>query len=79
MCRVRLKEYQNSYAEQMVKYGLQRDIEGSEAKHVATSQYYRGLYAQNEILQEMADKTRHEKSYSNNPLCFVIHKLLLWQ
>ena len=43
MSRVRLKEYQNSYAEQMAKYGLKRGIEGSGAKHVATSQYYRDL------------------------------------
>ena len=52
MSRIRLKEYQNTYAEQMVKYGLRRGIEGSEAKHVATSQYYRDLLNQTESIQE---------------------------
>lgn len=52
MSRVRLKEYQNTYAEQMAKYGLKRGIEGSEAKHVATSQYYRDLLNQTESVQE---------------------------
>lgn len=50
--RLKLKEYQNSYAEQMAKYSLQRSVDGSEAIHVATSQYYRGLYAQNKIQEE---------------------------
>lgn len=43
MSRVRLKEYQNSYAEQMAKYGLQRGIDGSEARHISTQQYYKEL------------------------------------
>lgn len=51
MSRVKLKEYQNTYAEQMAKYGLQRGIEGSEAKHVTTSQYYRKLLNQTESIQ----------------------------
>lgn len=51
MSRIRLKEYQNTYAEQMAKYGLQRGIDGSEAKHVATSQYYRDLLTQSESVQ----------------------------
>lgn len=51
MSRVKLKEYQNSYAEQMAKYGLQRGIEGSEAKHITTSQYYRDLLDQTESIQ----------------------------
>ena len=51
MSRTKLKEYQNTYAEQMAKYGLQRSIEGSEAKHVTTSQYYRDLLSQTESIQ----------------------------
>lgn len=51
MSRTKLKEYQNTYAEQMAKYGLQRGIEGSEAKHVTTSQYYRDLLSQTESIQ----------------------------
>lgn len=51
MSRVKLKEYQNTYAEQMAKFGLQRGIEGSEAKHITTSQYYRELLNQTESIQ----------------------------
>jgi len=51
MTRAKLKAYQNSYPEAMVKYGLQRGIEGSEARHIGTSQYYRDLVSQNENLK----------------------------
>ena len=51
MSRIKLKEYQNTYAETMAKYGLKRGIEGSEAKHVTTSQYYRDLLTQTESIQ----------------------------
>ncbi|WP_300704541.1 MobV family relaxase [Bacteroides sp.] len=51
MSRIKLKEYQNTYAEQMAKFGLQRGIEGSEAKHITTSQYYRELLNQTESIQ----------------------------
>ncbi|MDY9918100.1 MAG: MobV family relaxase [Proteiniphilum sp.] len=51
MTRAKLKAYQNSYPEAMAKYGLQRGIEGSEARHIGTSQYYRDLVSQNENLK----------------------------
>ncbi len=52
MTRDKLKGYQDSYALAMAKYGLQRGIDGSEARHIATPQYYRNLYAKNEDLKE---------------------------
>lgn len=52
MARDKLKAYQDSYAEAMNKYGLQRGIEGSEARHVSTQQFYRNLHLQNETLKE---------------------------
>ena len=52
MSRVALKGYQDSYAHVMEKYGLQRGVDGSEAKHISTSQYYRDLQQQSESLQE---------------------------
>lgn len=52
MARTKLKEYQNTYAKAMSKYGLQRGIEGSVARHINTSQYYRELYTQKEDLKE---------------------------
>ena len=41
MRRTRLHEYQNSYAEAMKPFGLQRGIVGSTAKHQANSEYYK--------------------------------------
>ncbi|MDR0505707.1 MAG: plasmid recombination protein [Dysgonamonadaceae bacterium] len=64
MARNKLKEYQDSYAEAMSRYGLRRGIDGSEARHISTQQYYRELFAQNEnlkadneILQEQKEET----------------------
>jgi hypothetical protein len=36
----------------MQKYGLERGIKGSDARHISTLQYYRELFAQNENLKE---------------------------
>jgi len=69
MTRDNLERFQNTYAEKMQKYGLERGIKGSEARHISTPQYYRELFAQNEDLkenivamkeeqQEIYDKTR---------------------
>ncbi len=52
MSRLKLKEYQNTYAEAMQKYGLERGVEGSTAKHVSTSKYYRDLIEQSENIQQ---------------------------
>lgn len=52
MTRVRLKEYQNSYAVAMAKYGLQRGIDGSEARHVTTQEFYRHAIARQQGLQD---------------------------
>lgn len=46
-----LIRYQDTYAEQMAAYGLQRGIKGSEAQHISTHEYYRSLIAQGEDLQ----------------------------
>ena len=51
MSRPNLIRYQDTYAEQMAAYGLQRGIKGSEAQHVSTHEYYRSLIAQGEGLQ----------------------------
>ena len=51
MSRANLIRYQDTYAEQMVAYGLQRGIKGSEAQHISTHEYYRSLIAQGEDLQ----------------------------
>ena len=41
MTRLKLKSYQDTYAIAMAKYGLQRGIDGSKARHKSTQQYYR--------------------------------------
>jgi len=51
MSRANLIHYQDTYAEQMAAYGLQRGIKGSEAQHISTHEYYRNLIAQGEDLQ----------------------------
>ena len=61
MARDKLKNYQDSYAEWMQKYGLPRGIEGSEAKHITTQQFYRELYVENEHLKEDIQEQKQEQ------------------
>lgn len=56
MTRVKLKAYQDSYAEAMSKYGLERGIVGSEARHVTTQEFYRNAIAQQQNLQDNIDE-----------------------
>jgi Plasmid recombination enzyme. len=51
MSRANLIRYQDTYADQMAAYGLQRGIKDSEAQHISTHDYYRSLIAQGEDLQ----------------------------
>ncbi len=53
MTRLRLKSYQDTYAVAMAKYGLQRGIDGSKARHKSTQQYYRDI-------QKLADNLKAE-------------------
>ena len=62
MARNKLKEYQDSYAEAMNKYGLNRGIEGSEARHISTQQFYRELFVQNENLKENIEVLQEQKT-----------------
>ncbi|MFC0343837.1 MobV family relaxase [Epilithonimonas hispanica] len=60
MARNKLKHYQNTYAVAMAKYGLRRGIEGSEAKHISTSEYYRNLHEQNQQLEQEKNQKQSE-------------------
>ena len=71
MSRIKLKEYQNTYAEQMAKYGLQRGIEGSEAKHVSTSQYYRDLIETTRTVKSDVAKLQEQKEQAKQELSQV--------
>lgn len=55
MARHRLKHYQDTYAQAMNKYGLQRGVDGSLARHISTMQYYKQLVEQQDSLQENID------------------------
>ncbi len=46
LTREKLVAYHDSYAKAMAKYGLQRGVRGSEARHTTTAQYYRNLKRQ---------------------------------
>lgn len=52
MSRIKLKEYQDTYAAAMAKYGLQRGIDGSKARHVTAQEFYRNAIAQQQNLQD---------------------------
>lgn len=52
MARDKLKHYQDIYAEAMNKYSLQRGVDGSLARHVSTSQYYKEMIEQQGSIQE---------------------------
>ena len=68
MSRANLKHYQNTYAEVMQKYGLQRGIEGSETQHISTHEYYRSLMAQGKDIQEDVEALLKQKEQAEQEL-----------
>ena len=63
MARDKLKAYQTTYAEAMAKYGLQRGVEGSEAKHISTQQYYREVFVRtNEMAEQIENLKEQQKT-----------------
>lgn len=52
MTKDKLVHYQDSYAQTMAKYGLERGIKGSEARHITTSEFYRNQKVESINLQE---------------------------
>lgn len=71
MSRTRLKSYQNTYAAAMQKYGLQRGIDGSEAQHISTHEYYRNLMLLGKNLQEDVDELLKQKEQEEKALAKV--------
>lgn len=59
--RENLELFQDTYAEKINKYGLQRGIKGSDARHITTPQYYRDLYEQNKGLKEDIEYLQDQK------------------
>ncbi|MFA5434087.1 MAG: MobV family relaxase [Candidatus Paceibacterota bacterium] len=68
MSRAKLKEYQDTYAEAMSKYGLQRGVDGSEARHITSSQWYRELFVQNESLEENIGRLLQQQEQAKQEL-----------
>lgn len=62
LTRDKMKDYQTSYAERMAKYGLERGVEGSKARHKTTQEYYRELYLQQQTLKEEIKQKERQKS-----------------
>ena len=71
MSRAKLKNYQNTYAAAMKKYGLQRGIDGSEAQHISTHEYYRSLMLQGKSLQEDVEALLKQKEQEEKELAKV--------
>jgi FtsZ-binding cell division protein ZapB len=62
MNRAKFIEYQDSYAEQMQRFGMQRGMKGSEANHITAQQYNRTLQLENEDLKEKNECLQEEKN-----------------
>ena len=63
MARDKLKAYQTTYAEAMAKYGLQRGVEGSEAKHISKQKYYREVFVRkNEMAEQIENLKEQQKT-----------------
>ena len=68
LTREKLVAYQDSYAEAMAKYGLQRGVRGSEARHTTTAQYYRDLKRQTGELEANVRQLQTEQLQAERQL-----------
>lgn len=68
MSRERLVAYHDSYAKAMAKYGLQRGVRGSEARHTTTTQYYRDLKRQTGELEANVQQLQTEQRQAERQL-----------
>ncbi|WP_294481736.1 MobV family relaxase [uncultured Bacteroides sp.] len=66
--RDRLIAYHDDYAKAMAKYGLQRGVRGSEARHTTTAQYYRELKRQTGELETGVQQLRTETQVAEKRL-----------
>ena len=68
LTREKLVAYHDSYAKAMAKYGLQRGIRGSEARHTTTAQYYRDLKRQTGELEANVRQLQTERQQAKQEL-----------
>lgn len=69
--RDKLVTYHDDYAKVMQKYGLQRGVRGSEARHTTTAQYYRDLKRQTGELETGVQQLQSEKKEAEKQLLLV--------
>ena len=68
LTREKLVAYHDSYAKAMAKYGLQRGIRGSEARHTTTAQYYRDLKRRTGELEANVQQLQTEQRQAERQL-----------
>ncbi len=68
LTREKLVAYHDSYARVMEKYGLQRGVRGSEARHTTTAQYYRDLIRQTGELEANMRQLQTEQQQAEQQL-----------
>ena len=68
LTREKLVFYHDSYAKAMEKYGLQRGVRGSEARHTTTAQYYRDLKRQTDELEANMRQLQTEQQQAEQRL-----------
>lgn len=68
LTREKLITYHDSYAKAMEKYGLQRGVRGSEARHTTTAQYYRDLKRQTGELEANVQQLQTEQRQAEQRL-----------
>ena len=68
LTREKLVAYHDSYAAAMAKYGLQRGVRGSEARHTTTAQYYRDLKRQTGELEANVQQLQTEQRQAEQQL-----------
>lgn len=68
MSKTQLIHYQDSYAEAVSKYGLERGIKDSEARHITTSEHYRNLKEESNNLQVDIVKLLQQKDTEQQSL-----------
>ena len=68
LTREKLVAYHDSYAKAMAKYGLQRGVRGSEARHTTTAQYYRDLKRQTGKLEANVQQLHSEQRQAEQQL-----------
>lgn len=61
LTKTKMEGYQDSYALAMAKYGLERGVKGSKAKHKSTLEHYRDALVETEELKQEVGELQQQK------------------